>query len=263
MRVRVMREKTNEKWMWLIPIVIAAILWEILAVIIDDPSLLPRFSMIIVSFYELAVEGYLLLDISMSLYHFVIGLLAAFCVGVPLGIVMGWFKKIFVLLDPIVELIRPIPPLAWIPLTIAWIGLTHSAAGFIIFIGALFPILVSTYTGIKDTPRVLIDTGKVLGCTTDLKLIRHIALPYSLPSIATGTRLGMGVGWMCVVAAEMFGVSQSGLGYRLFSEFHQWSQLDYVIAYMLLIGIIALCLDRLFRYLVEDKLFKWKEGIVR
>jgi len=258
-----MNKKLYEKWIWLIPIITVIVLWEIIAIIIDDPSLLPRFSMIVVSFYELAVKGYLLSDISMSLYHFGIGLLAAFCVGVPLGIVMGWFKKVFLLLDPIVEIIRPIPPLAWIPLTIAWIGLTHTAAGFIIFIGALFPILVSTYTGIRDTPRVLIDTGKVLGCTTDIKLIRHVALPYSLPSIATGTRLGMGVGWMCVVAAEMFGVSQSGLGYRLFSEFHQWSQLDYVITYMLLIGIIALILDRLFRYFVENKLFKWKEGVVK
>jgi len=258
-----MIEKTREKWLWLIPIVIAILFWEIIAVIIDDPSRLPRFSMIVISFYDLTIKGYLLSDVSMSLYHFGIGILAAFCVGVPLGIFMGWFKKIFIALDPIIELIRPIPPLAWIPLTIAWIGLSHNAAGFIIFIGALFPILISTYTGIRDTPKVLIDTGKVLGCTTNLKLIRHIALPYSLPSIATGTRLGMGVGWMCVVAAEMFGVSQSGLGYRLFSEFHHWSQLDYVITYMLVIGIISLFIDRLFRYIVEDKLFRWKKGIVK
>ncbi|BDC35639.1 MAG: ABC transporter permease [Candidatus Methanoliparum thermophilum] len=258
-----MMGKMRKKWVWLIPLIIAIILWEVIAIIINDPSLLPRFSMVIISFYELAIKGYLHPDISMSLYHFGIGLLAAFCVGVPLGILMGWFKKIFILLDPVVELIRPIPPLAWIPLIIAWIGLTHHAAGFIIFIGALFPIMISTYTGIKDTPKVLIDTGKVLGCTTDLKMIRYIALPYSLPSIATGTKMGMGVGWMCVVAAEMFGVSESGLGYRLFSEFYQWNQLDYVIAYMLLIGIIALILDRLFRYFVEDKLFKWKKGIVK
>jgi NitT/TauT family transport system permease protein len=112
-------------------------------------------------------------------------------------------------------------------------------------------------------PKVLVDSGKVLGCTEDKKLIKYVAFPYTLPSVATGTRVGMGVGWMCVVAAEMFGVSKSGLGYKIFAVFYPWHQMDNIVAYMLILGLIALCLDRVFRYFVEGKLFKWKKGIVK
>jgi NitT/TauT family transport system permease protein len=94
-------------------------------------------------------------------------------------------------------------------------------------------------------------------------LIRHVAFPYALPSVATGTRVGMGVGWMSLVAAEMFGVSTSGLGYRLFNEFYYWKQMDFVMAYMLLLGLIALFLDRVFRHVVEERFFRWKKGIVK
>ncbi len=112
-------------------------------------------------------------------------------------------------------------------------------------------------------PKVLVETGKVLGCIGNRKLIRYVAIPYALPSIATGTRVGMGVAWMCVVAAEMFGVSNYGLGLRLFTDFFPMHQMDYVVAYMLILGLLALCIDRLFRHFVEDKLFKWKRGIVK
>jgi NitT/TauT family transport system permease protein len=165
--------------------------------------------------------------------------------------------------DPLIEILRPIPPLAWIPLAIVWFHLTHYAAGFIIFLGAFFPILIDSYAGFRNVPRVLVETGKVLGCIGDKKLIRYVALPFALPSIATGTRVGMGVGWMCVVAAEMFGVSKNGLGFRLFNEFYYWKQMDYVIAYMLILGLVSLLLDRVFRHFVEDKLFRWKKGIVK
>ena len=176
---------------------------------------------------------------------------------------MGWSRSIFKAIDPIIEVLRPIPPLAWIPIAMVWFHLTHYAAGFIIFIGAFFPILLDSYTGFRDVPRVLVETGKVLGCIRDRKLIKYVAFPYALPFVATGTRVGMGVGWMCVVAAEMFGVSDSGLGYRLFQKFYFLHQMDYVVAYMLVLGLVALCLDRLFRHFVEDRLFKWKRGIVK
>jgi NitT/TauT family transport system permease protein len=176
---------------------------------------------------------------------------------------MGWFGNVFKAIDPIIEILRPIPPLAWIPFAIFWFRLTHYAAGFIVFLGAFFPILVDTYTGFRDVPKVLVDSGKVLGCTEDKKLIKYVAFPYTLPSVATGTRVGMGVGWMCVVAAEMFGVSKSGLGYKIFAVFYPWHQMDNIVAYMLILGLIALCLDRVFRYFVEGKLFKWKKGIVK
>ncbi|MBN1762955.1 MAG: ABC transporter permease [Methanomicrobia archaeon] len=252
----------REKVLWLAPLITAIVLWEFLAgYVVKNPALLPRFSEVVFSFYLLRKN--IPSDILTSFLHFSIGLALAFSIALPLGIGMGWFRNVFKAVDPIIEILRPIPPLAWIPLAIVWFHLTHYAAGFIIFLGAFFPILIGSYTGFRDVPRVLVETGKVLGCIGDKKLIRYVALPYALPSVATGTRVGMGVGWMSLVAAEMFGVSKSGLGFRLFNEFYYWKQMDYVIAYMLILGLLALILDRLFRHFVEDKLFRWKKGIVK
>lgn len=257
-----MRRPTKEEGLWLVPLIIVLLLWEFIAgYVIKDPLILPRFSAVIFSIYVL--REVLILDVLISLFHFCIGLALAFAVALPLAIAMGWFRSVFKAIDPIIEIIRPIPPLAWIPLAIVWIGLNHYAAGFIIFIGAFFPILIDSYTGFRDVPRVLVETGNVLGCIGNIKLVRYVALPYALPSVATGTRVGMGVGWMCVVAAEMFGVGNSGLGYRLFQKFYFLHQMDYVVAYMLILGLLALILDRVFRYFVEDKLFRWKKGIVK
>jgi len=252
----------KEKGVWLISLIIVLLLWECIAgYVIKNPLILPRFSAVIFSIYTL--KEVLITDMLVSLLHFGIGLTLAFSVALPLAIAMGWFKTVFNAIDPIIEILRPIPPLAWIPIAIIWFHLTHYAAGFIIFIGAFFPILIDSYTGFRDVPKVLVETGKVLGCTGDKKLIKYVAFPHALPSVATGTRVGMGVGWMCVVAAEMFGVSESGLGYRLFQKFYYLHQMDYVVAYMFILGLVALCLDRLFRHFVENKLFKWKKGIVK
>lgn len=257
-----MKLLAKEKVLWLIPLIIVFLLWEFMAgFVIKNPLMLPRFSAVIFSIYTL--REVLISDILVSLLHFGIGLVLAFSVALPLAIAMGWFKSVFKAIDPIIEILRPIPPLAWIPIAIIWFHLTHYAAGFIIFIGAFFPILIDSYTGFRDVPKVLVETGKVLGCTGDKKLIKYVAIPHALPSIATGTRVGMGVGWMCVVAAEMFGVSESGLGYRLFQKFYYLHQMDYVVAYMFILGLAALCLDRLFRHFVENKLLKWKKGIVK
>lgn len=93
-------------------------------------------------------------------------------------------------------------------------------------------------------------------------LVKSVAFPSALPSIATGTRIGMGVGWMCVVAAEMFGVSKYGLGFRLYQRFYYAHQMDNLLLYMPILGLIALLLDRAFRYFVEEKLLKWRVGMV-
>ncbi len=185
----------------------------------------------------------------------------AIAVGIPLGIMMGWFKTIDKAVDPIIEMIRPIPPLAWIPFAILWFGLTQYAAGFVIFVGAVFPILVNTYTGFRNTPRVLVESGKVLGCIKNRDLIFRIALPAALPAIATGVRVGMGVGWMCVVAAEMFGVSTYGIGWKIW-HWNDLHHMDMVLTYMLVLGFIALVIDRLFRYIVQEWWLKWQTGVV-
>ena len=239
----------------------AIIIWEIIARIINTKYILPKFTEVVFAFLELVNGDELCRDILTSLNFFVIGMGVAIAVGIPLGIMMGWFKTIDKAVDPIIEMIRPIPPLAWIPFAILWFGLTQYTAGFVIFMGAVFPILVNTYTGFRNTPRVLVESGKVLGCIKNRDLIFRIALPAALPSIATGVRVGMGVGWMCVVAAEMFGLSTYGIGWKIW-HWNSLQHMDLVLTYMLVLGFIALVIDRLFRYIVQEWWLKWQTGVV-
>jgi len=239
----------------------AIIIWEIIARIINKKYILPSFTEVVTAFLKLVSGGELYRDIITSLNFFAIGMGVAIAVGIPLGIMMGWFKTFDKAVDPIIEVIRPIPPLAWIPFAILWFGLTKYAAGFVIFVGAVFPILVNTYTRFRNTPRVLVESGKVLGCIKNRDLIFRIALPAALPAIATGVRVGMGVGWMCVVAAEMFGVSTYGIGYKIW-RWNDLHHMDMVLTYMLVLGFIALVIDRLFRYIVQEWWLKWQTGVV-
>ena len=201
-------------------------------------------------------------DLPVSSLHFSIGLGAGLLVALPAGMIMGWFKVADSIMDPIVELLRPIPPLAWIPFAIIWFGITNSAAGFIIFMGAVFPILINTYAGFKGLPRVYVESAKVLGATMDIDLIRYVALPQALPSIAAGIRIAMGIAWMCLVAAEMFGVSKNGLGFKIWDSYGHY-RMDEVFMYMIVLGLLGLAIDRTFRYVVEERLLKWRAGLTQ
>jgi NitT/TauT family transport system permease protein len=239
-------------------LLLAAVVWQMMAdFLIRDPFLFPSFSSVVLSIYSLKFE--IPVDASISLLHFSLGLAAAVCVGIPLGAVMGWFKRVERWVDPVVEVLRPVPPLAWVPFAIIWFGLTHQSAGFIVFIGAVFPILINTYSGFRNVPKILVDAAKVLGCREG-RLIKSIAFPSASPQIAAGIRIGMGIGWMCLVAAEIFGRT-SGLGYKLW-HFYQLHQMDNVVSYMIILGLIGLLLDRTFRWITEEKFFRWRKGFV-
>jgi NitT/TauT family transport system permease protein len=161
---------------------------------------------------------------------------------------------------PIIELVRPIPPIAWIPLTIIMLGLTHQAAGFIIFIGGVFPVLLNTRHGVASIEVKYLEAAMTLGATRRLTLIRRVVIPAALPSIMTGIRVGSGVAWMCVVAAELFGVAPYGLGYQI-EIAKLYFLLDVIIAYMLAIGILGFALDVLYRA-IEGKVLAWRAGLV-
>ena len=245
-----------------ISLLTAIVMWQLVAdLLVKNKFFLPSFVDVVLSFLKVIKSGALYADVSVSLLHFLIGMILAFIVGLPIGIIMGWFKGANHIFDPIIEILRPIPPLAWIPFAIIWFGLTHQSAGFVVFIGAVFPIIINTYTGFKSVPAVYVEAAKVLGCMRDKNLIRYVALPSALPSIAAGVRIAMGVGWMCLVAAEMFGVSNNGLGYKIWWHYHL-HQMDFVVVYMLLLGFLGLLIDRIFRHYVDDRMLKWREGVV-
>nr|QNO43989.1 hypothetical protein HEGFGIPA_00004 [Methanosarcinales archaeon ANME-2c ERB4]QNO50279.1 hypothetical protein AHGKLJGF_00014 [Methanosarcinales archaeon ANME-2c ERB4] len=240
---------------------VAVVIWQLTAPYVRRGDFtLPGFTDVLASFYSL--WDVMITDAATSLLHFGIGMGAGMCVAIPLGVGMGWFRVVDRIFDPIIEILRPIPPLAWIPFAIAFIGLTHTSAGTIVFIGAVFPILINTYQGFRNVPKVLIEAAMVLGCTRNYDLIRKVAFPSAIPDIATGIRVAMGVAWMCVVAAEMFGASsRTGIGYKILHWVHFY-KMDHVMAYMLLLGFIALFIDRAFRFLIDERLSRWRKGVV-
>jgi ABC-type nitrate/sulfonate/bicarbonate transport system permease component len=180
----------------------------------------------------------------------------AVAIGVPLGIFMGWSRKLNELLDPIVELIRPIPPLAWIPIAILWFGIGTKSAAFIIFLGAFFPILLNTINGVLSIDPVLIDAARTLNAS-DRNIFLKVLIPGSLPSILTGMRIGIGIGWMTLVAAEFTGVKQGyGLGYMIMTA-RDIQRPDEIIAGMIIIGVIGLGIDSALKRLAGC-LLKWR-----
>lgn len=260
--MNVFGKKLSDRWLGVLAIIAALLFWQAMAtLVVKNPFILPSPVDVINAFIDLLRSNTLLKDIGVSLLHFGIGLGSALIIGIPIGMVMGYYRGVDAFLDPLIEIIRPIPPLAWIPFAIVWFGLTNASAGFLIFIGAVFPILINTYTGFRSIPRIFVEAGKMLGCSRDRDLIRYIAFPSSLPQIAAGIRIASGVGWMCLVAAELFGVSKYGLGQKLW-HFYNLHQMDKVVVYMLLLGIIGLLLDWLFRYYIDHHFLRWRMGEV-
>jgi len=168
---------------------------------------------------------------------------------------MGWFKFLDSIFDPIVEILRPIPPLAWIPFAIIWFGITNTAAGFIIFIGAFFPILLNTVAGVKGVNRTWLETATVYGAN-ERQIMTKVVLPAAAPTIWTGLRVSLGIAWQCVVAAEMLPGTSSGLGYMIMAAYNL-GQMQVIIAGMIVIGFISLTLDTIFRA-VEGRMFVWQ-----
>ena len=219
--------------------------------------------------------GSLLSNILVSLVRVIVGYVLAVLVAIPLGILMGYFSTVFNLFNGFLGLFRPIPPLAWVPLVLAWFGVASFATllgveegqlyiwlsslkismVFIIFIGAFFPILTSSIYGVQSVNKTLVDSALVLGA--DNQAIFHkILIPAAAPSIVNGMRTGLGVAWMCLVAAEMLPGSISGVGY-LITHAYTIAHTDVVIAGMVSIGAVGALLDSIFRIL-ENRKFKWQ-----
>ncbi len=239
------------------------VLWEGVAIWLNNPVILPKLEDVINVLMHpqnpILGTGINLVDNTMvSIKRVLSGFLVAGVIAVPLGILMGYFSIINDLFDTFIELLRPIPPLAWVPLALAWFGIGETSMLFIIFIGAFFPILLNTIAGVKSVPKILVESVQTLGAK-EKDILLKVIIPASSPGILTGLRVGAGIAWMCVVAAEMLPGSDAGLGYLIMYAY-SLSRMDIVVAAMIIIGMIGLTLDRGLRY-IEDRYFKWKTMI--
>jgi ABC-type nitrate/sulfonate/bicarbonate transport system permease component len=207
-----------------------------------DPQmavLMPAPSTIAVTAAGMIVSGELFHHLMASLKREAMAFLFA-STAIPLGIMMGWWRVVYDQVNPIMEILRPIPPLAWIPLSILWFGIGDEQNEFIIFLGIFFPILVNTIVGVKNIDPILVRAARSLGAS-QRRLLTRIVFIGALPQIITGVRIGLGVGWMALVAAELVGAN-SGLGFVI-NDARSMLRTDIIIVGMLAIGLIGLLID--------------------
>ena len=205
---------------------------------------------------ELISKGLLQQDILASLKRVGIALGAASLVGFPLGALLGGSRYFAWSFEPVIGFFRPIPPLAWIPLSILWFGISDSQNIFIIFLAAVFPIILNTAEGVRDVDKQLIRAARTLGANR-FTIAFTVILPAALPAMFVGFRVGTGIAWMALVAGELV-ASTSGLGY-LISQGRYLFRSDYIIVGMVMIGVIGLMLDGIVR-LLQAIVTPWRQG---
>jgi NitT/TauT family transport system permease protein len=237
---------------------IALILWEIFAWYMHSPYF-PPFREIVAAFIKLSrfgdVEGIRLSShVFASLVRIFAGFGAACLLGIPLGLLMGLYPAIYARTRAIIEPIRFIPPIAWIPLAIVLlVGFQRYA--FLIWLGAFFPIFINTLVSVPRVNPIHLNVTRIYGASR-WYMIRKIVIPSVLPDIAAGMRIGLGIAWMCIVAAEMIGGEMVGVG-RLILKYAELIRMPEIIVGMLVIGVIGFIMNEIFLY-VEKRIFKWR-----
>jgi NitT/TauT family transport system permease protein len=221
-------------------------------------ALFPRPLEVLRGVAELASQGVLHKYVIASLFRVTWGFCFAIILGVPLGLVLGWFRRAHAAFNPLIQVLRPISPIAWIPVAILWFGVNDAATIFLIFLASVFPITVSAMAAVENMQPVYLRAAKNFGLSRR-KLFLKVVLPAALPQIITGIRIALGIAWLVVVAAEMIAVN-SGLGYLIIDARNAGKRYDLVVAGMVLIGLIGLVLDGLVRRLERFDEVRWGFG---
>jgi len=255
-----------------IPVVVV-VLWQLLAMSgWINPQILPAPSQVAVKWWDYLsptapyttgsyaswlVSGELPHDAFASLSRVLGGFLIGTLLALPLGLLMGTSNRFYGLFNPLVQVLRPIPPIAYIPLAILWFGLGNPPAFFLISIGAFFPVLMNTIAGVRHVDGIYLRAARNLGAG-QMTLFRRVIVPAAMPYILTGMRIGIGTAFIVVIVAEMIAVN-NGLGYRI-TEAREYLWSDKIIAGMFTIGLLGLGID-FFMTSLNNWLLKWHRGI--
>lgn len=231
---------------YLLAAAVVVAVWQAIIVIVrPSAAVLPTPWQTVLTLETLIASGELFVHIGASLGRVLVAWVLAAAVAIPLGLWMGARRGVERILDPFIELFRPISPLAWIPMAILWFGIGESGKVFIILVATFFPILLNTVTGVKGVDPVLVRAGRVLGCNNDARLFRRVLLPAAMPTILVGLRIAFGTGWAAIIAAELVAANK-GLGY-LISNGMEVLRSDLVLAGMIVIAVLGILIDTLFR----------------
>ena len=247
-------------WLTTCFVLLAALgLWELCSLLhLFTPIALPPPKSVWQAFIILFTHGYgghtIWLDIGFSAMRVAIGFSGAIMIGVPLGLLMARVGFVFRLIDPFLQFIRPVPPLAYIPLLVVWFGIGELPKIMLILVGTIPVIIIGTISGVKATPPLRLAVARSLGASEG-QIFRHVILPSALPEIFTSARVGIGVAWSCLVAAELIAADQ-GLGW-LVQYAGQALQVAFVIAGIIIIGILGYMMELLIR-LVENRTVPWR-----
>ena len=228
--------------------------WQI-AVTVSPSPLVPGPLAAVLAIGELAQKGLLIKYVVASLFRVTWGYLLALIVSVPFGIALGMWRRGELAVNPILQVLRPISPLAWIPIAILWFGVGDVSAMFLIFLASALPLTVTAMHAVHDIEAVHLSAGVNFGLTR-MQLVRSVILPAILPQLIVGMRLTLGIAWLVVVAAEMIAVN-SGLGFLIIDARNAGNRYDLVVAGMILIGIIGVGLDVLMRRLERLRSVRW------
>lgn len=235
-----------------LPLLVAAAVlafWHV-AVKVSGTQFFPAPLEVATGLADLVRRGVLFHYVIASLFRVSAGFLLALVVGVPLGLLLGWSAGAYQALNPLIQVLRPISPIAWIPVSILWFGVSDTGSVFLIFLASVFPITTAAIAAVRNIPLTYLRAARNFGIG-GLALFTRVVFPAALPQILTGVRLALGIAWLVVVAAEMVVTNPDvgGLGYLINDARNAGKRYDLVVAGMLLIGVIGLGLDMLVRRL--------------
>jgi len=222
-----------------------------------SPAILPPPTQVARKWVEYLSTGELPRDAAATLLRVAVGFFIGAGLALPLGLWMGAFGKVYEVFNPVIQILRPIPPIAYIPLSILWFGLGNPPAFFLIALGAFFPVLMNTIAGVRNVDAIYVRAAQNLGAPPPT-LFRRVLFPGALPSILAGMRVGIGVAFICVIVAEMIAVN-NGLGYRIL-EAREYFWSDKILAGMISIGVIGLFIDYGMA-LLNSRLLRWHRGL--
>lgn len=250
--------KDNNLYKYLPPVILIAsivLFWLTLCLLEVFPAYqLPSPIGVIISFHEEIISGRLVNDVIASLWRVVVGFGIAVLVGVPLGLCLGQMPTAKQALVPVLNFFRFLSPLAWIPFAIMWFQIGDKPAIFLIFMASFFPLVLSTMVAVVSIPSIYFRVAQ----DYNLKgffLLKNVTLPAILPQLVTAIRMSCGIAWIIIVAAEMVGC-QDGLGFGIWDA-RNGMRLDIAIAYMIIIGLIGLILDRTIAQLTKMPTIRW------
>lgn len=243
------------RWLWPSLFIFALLgAWQ-LAVSLHPQQLLPGPWKTGQGIADLAKNGLIVKYTVASLFRVTWGFFLAVMLAVPLGLVVGWYNRAEMAVNPVLQILRPISPLAWIPIAILWFGVGDLAAVFLIFVGCFLPLLLAVINAVEGVPAVYVNAGRNFGLGP-VALMRRILYPAIVPRLMTGLRITLGVAWLVVVAAEMIAVS-SGLGFLIVDARNAGNRYDLVLAGMVIIGVVGLLLDTGVRSLEKARALRW------